>query len=85
MEFRAVSQRPDGLWDEGVYLTTSDKDLSELTQWPINSDFADPWTGTVVVLHGGQEDIGDASLGYGEYVFFGDRELLAKIRQSLED
>jgi hypothetical protein len=83
LEFRAVSSRPDGLWDDGVYLTTTEKTLRELTQWPVNSDFADRWAGTIVIMRRSDDELGDASWVYGDFVFFGDKELLDKVRHCL--
>jgi hypothetical protein len=83
LEFRAVSQRPDGLWDNGVYLTTTDKTFHQLTKWPINSDLLDKWSGTVVLMRRDQEGLGEDCLAAGEFVFFGDPELIGKIRKCL--
>src|SRR6202158_4326540 len=85
LEFRAVSARADGLWDDSIYLTTTDKTLRELTKWPINSDFADRWTGTIVImrLRRGDDGLGGASWVYGHHTFFGDKELLDRVRHCL--
>jgi hypothetical protein len=55
LDFRVISQRPDGLWDEDVYLTTADKTLGELCKWPVKPDLADKWKGTVAVMRRGPE------------------------------
>src|SRR5260370_25830869 len=47
LDFRVISQRPDGLWDEDVSLTQTTKTLRVLTKWPVNPDFVDKWKGTV--------------------------------------
>jgi hypothetical protein len=83
LEFRVVSQRPDGLWDEDAFLTTTHKTLRELTKWPVNSDFADRWAGTIVIMRRSDDELGDASWVYGDFVFFGDKELLDKVRHCL--
>jgi hypothetical protein len=58
LDFRVISQRPDGLWDQDVYLTTTDKTLAELTKWPVNPDFVDKWKGTVAVMRRDPEGLG---------------------------
>ena len=78
-----ISQRPDGLWDQDVYLTTSDKTLAELTKWPINPDFVDD-----VERHGRRHasrtgGLGDDCFVYGDFVFFGDKDFIEKIRHCL--
>src|SRR5260370_40635405 len=85
LDFRVISRRPDGLWEQDVYLTTADKTLAELTKWPINPDFVDKWKGTVAVIHRGPEGLGDDCFTYGEFVFVGDRDFIEKIRQCLID
>jgi hypothetical protein len=49
LEFRVYSQRPDGLWDDGVYLTTTDKTFREIARVPANPDLLDQWGGTVSI------------------------------------
>jgi hypothetical protein len=83
LDFRVISQRPDGLWDEDVYLTTSDKTLRELTKWPVNPDFVDKWKGTVAIMRRDAEGMGNDCFAYGEFVFFGDPDFIEKIRRSL--
>ncbi len=83
LDFRVISQRPDGLWDEDVYLTTTDKTLRELTKWPVNPDFVDKWKGTVAIMRRDPEGMGDGCFVFGDFVFFGDRDFIEKIRQCL--
>ena len=51
----------------------------------VNSDFADHWTGIIVIMPLRRCDdwLGDASWDYGDYTFFGDKELLNKVRHCL--
>jgi hypothetical protein len=45
MEFKVYSQRPDGLWDDGVYLTTTDKTFREIASLRVNPAMLDQWQG----------------------------------------
>jgi len=83
LDFHVVSQRPDGLWHEELYLTTTGKTLGELTKWPINPDFVDKWNGTVAVMHRDPEGIRDDCFVYCDFVFFGDKDFIEKIRDCL--
>jgi len=83
LDFRVISQRPDGLWDEDVCLTTTDKNLGELTKWPINPDFVDKWKGTVAIMRRDPDGLGDDCFVYGDFVFFGDIDFIERIRRCL--
>ncbi|MFL5241237.1 MAG: hypothetical protein ACJ8FY_03945 [Gemmataceae bacterium] len=85
LDFRMVSQRPDGLWDEDVYLTTTDKTFREITKYPVNPQFVDKWKGTVAVMRRDAEGMGDDCFSYGEFLFFGDPEMITKIRLFLTE
>jgi hypothetical protein len=78
LDFRAVSARPDGLWDDSIYLTTTDKTLRELTQWPMNPTYVEHWAGTVVIVRGPVEGLEDSSFEFGEWTFFGDKDLVGQ-------
>jgi hypothetical protein len=92
LEFRAYSQRPDGLWDDGVYLTTTDKTFREIARVPANPDLLDQWKGTVAIYRMGSlptndspyDVFGEDCLIEGDFVFFGDKELIRSIHQCLE-
>jgi hypothetical protein len=92
LEFQVYSQRPDGLWDDGVYLTTTDKTFREIARVPANPDFLDQWEGTVAIYRmnslpspDSPYDLwGNDCLVEGEFVFFGDKELIRSIRHCLE-
>ncbi|MFL5241011.1 MAG: hypothetical protein ACJ8FY_02800 [Gemmataceae bacterium] len=85
LDFRVVSQRPDGLWDEDVYLTTTDKTFREITKYPVNPDFVDKWKGKVAVMHRDADGMGDDCFFYEDFVLFGDPEMITKIRLYLTE
>jgi hypothetical protein len=85
LEFRAVSQRPDGLWDQAVYLTTTEGTLADLTHWPVSPEALDKWKGTVVLMRAGPEGLSEGSIVFGEFCFFGDPDFVEKIRQTLRE
>jgi hypothetical protein len=93
VDLRVVSQRDDGLWDTAIYLTNTDKDKQALKKVPADPGYLDLWQGTVVVMRLGNlahyenqlDHWGDACLVNGEFVFFGDKELLKEIRRCMEE
>lgn len=92
VHLRVVSQREDGRWDNAIYLTKTNKGEQDLKKVPADLGFLARWQGTVVVMRLGNQarydnqlDLwGDACLVSGEFVFFGDKELLREIRKCME-
>jgi hypothetical protein len=82
MDFRVLSQRPDGLWDAALYLTTTEKTLREIAQVPVNPRVINEWKGSVAVMRinalpspeSPQETWGNDCLVEGDFVFFGDKD-----------
>jgi hypothetical protein len=93
VDLRVVSQRGDGLWDNAIYLTKTNKGEQDLKKVPADPGYLDHWQGTVVVMRLGNQarydhqlDLwGDACLVNGGFVFFGDKELLKEIRRCMEE
>jgi hypothetical protein len=83
LEFRAVSARPDGLWDDGLYLTRSDTTVREFTKCQMNPQAPDPWSGMVIVTRRPIKSLNDSCFVYQEWTFFGDQEMVDRIRQCL--
>jgi hypothetical protein len=91
MDFHVYSQRPDGLWDDAIYLTTTEKSFREIARVPANPLVIDDWKGSVAVMRinafpspdSPQEIWGDDCLVEGDFVLFGDKELLASIHTCL--
>jgi hypothetical protein len=77
--------------DAAAFLTTTDKSWSELNVLPQRVEAIDRWRGTVfcerVVQSAGRDHQvelwGDSCLVAGPFLFFGDRELLDRIRDTL--
>ena len=92
MDFCVYSQRPDGLWDDAIYLTTTEKSFREIARVPANPLVIDEWKGTVAVMRinalpspdSPQEIWGADCLVEGDFVFFGDKELLSSIHTCLQ-
>ncbi len=92
MEFRVYSQRPDGLWDDGLYLTMTDKTFQEIALLRVNPAMLDQWKRTVAIFRMNSllssdspyEIWGEDCLIEGDFVFFGDKEMILSIRQCLK-
>jgi hypothetical protein len=91
MELRAVSAPPNNpLW-VGAYLTTTNKSREQLLLLPALRERIADWNGTVYYRKSISGDAGDApdpnagdcSMRVGPFLLFGDRELMARIRDTL--
>jgi|SRR5579884_66897 len=88
---RIVSTRADGEIDRSFILTVRDWDEDTLRSLPRASDRAGQWRGTVLCewLVDWQpaelflEEWGEYGFAFPPFVFFGDKELLAQIREAL--
>jgi hypothetical protein len=91
MTFRPVSASAKGGATHNVFLTTTDKDWLELTSPPKVVERIDSWQGTLYcerIDHPGSRDVqlalwGDCCLVAGPFLFFGDRAMLAQVRDAL--
>jgi hypothetical protein len=88
---RVVSTRADGRIDRSFFLTVRDSDEDALRRLPRVSDRAEQWRGTVQCewLVDWQpaelflEQWGEHGYGQLPFVFFGDKDLLAQIKDAL--
>jgi hypothetical protein len=87
LPLRAISSSRDGGVSESAYLTTTSKGWGELAGLRRGSDQIDLWQGTLfcerasLSVFGAQIQMwGDCCLVVGPFVFFGDRDLLARVR-----
>jgi hypothetical protein len=88
---RLVPTRKDGVIYQNAFLTTTDKDWNDLNALPKIPELIHCWTGTLYCLrNSGENDWsdrafywGDCCLEAGSFLFFGDRELLARVRAAL--
>ncbi len=88
---RIVSTRADGQIDRSFILTAGNSDEDALRKLPRVSDCAEQWRDTVMCewLRNWQpaelflEEWGENGLALPPFVFFGDKELLAKIKEAL--
>jgi hypothetical protein len=90
MELRAVSAPPNNpLW-VSAYLTTTNKSREQLIVLPALRERIADWNGTVFCrksISGDAMDedsnAGDCSMRVGPFFLFGDRDLMARIRDTL--
>jgi hypothetical protein len=94
LEFRAMPTAEHCPLNRGAYLTTTDQPWERLNGLLKNPDAIDEWEGTVFCVRATQapededprlEMWGDCGLRLGPFLFFGDRQLLARIRDALAD
>jgi hypothetical protein len=91
LALRVVPTQKDEVVSHNAYLTTTDQRWEEFNRLPKSCDLIDSWRGTVYVEKGpadaDQSDRmqlwGDCCLAAGPFLFFGDPELLARIRSAL--
>jgi hypothetical protein len=89
LEFRAVPTAEEGPLNLGAYLTTTEKPWERLNCLHASPEFIADWEGTVyctLTSKGGITPLGpwgDYGLRVGPFLFFGDPELLARIRAAL--
>jgi hypothetical protein len=91
LELRVVPTGRGRPRDAAAFLTTTDKSWSELNVLPQRVEAIDRWRGTVFcerVVQSGSRDNqvelwGNSCLVAGPFLFFGDRDLLDRIRDTL--
>jgi hypothetical protein len=88
LELRVVSTQNSGTLRHNAYLTTTAKKREELELLPKAPERAERWQGTLYVERSHNADVfvqywGDCCLVVGPFIFFGDRELLARVRDTL--
>jgi hypothetical protein len=93
LPLRAVSTIKDGPIGNSAYLTTTDRSWRELNLLFAAPEQIDHWQGTLycerVRPRGSRDEQaalwGDCCLLVEPFLFFGDRELLLKVREALRD
>jgi hypothetical protein len=93
VDLYATSPMKDGPIVDKVYLTTEPRDWPELQQLFRDNDQIDRWRGVLFCERLNVQDDrtwdlqrwGDCCLVVGPFVFFGDRDLLARVRAALAD
>ena len=88
---RMVPTRKDGIASQNAFLTTTDQDWADLNDLGKIREQIDRWRGTLYCRQKtGEKDWsdqvhywGDCCLEAGPFIFFGDRELLARVRAAL--
>jgi hypothetical protein len=93
LPLRAVSTIKDGPIGNNAYLLTADRTWKDLTHLSRGREHIDRWRGTLYcerLRQPGNRDEqaalwGDCCLLVGPFLFFGDRELLRKVREALRD
>jgi hypothetical protein len=90
LELRLVSTQKDGAEHRKVFLTTTDKEWLTFNSLPKNQQRMDEWQGTLYCVRGPEDtwpDLirqwGDYGLIVGPFLFYGDRELLGRVRAAL--
>jgi hypothetical protein len=91
LEFRAISPRCDGLLTNALYLTQTDLDDVSIRSLVLDPSHMQKWRGTVKVFFEADpqfhlcvgDDWNDCAYHYGQFVFFGDKELLDEIASKL--
>jgi hypothetical protein len=92
LKLRTVATRKDGVIAQTAFLTTTSKGWEDLTLLPKVQEQINRWQGTLYCERGprGEEswaDLdqhwGDCYLVVGPFLFFGDRELLGRVRTAL--
>jgi hypothetical protein len=89
LELRVVPTHKGGPTRYNAYLTTTDKEWQELNLMVKVPEVVGQWRGTLYVerSHSGGTRVefwGDCCLVAGPFVFFGDRDLLARVRVALD-
>jgi hypothetical protein len=91
MGLRVVSTRRDGVISQTAFLTTTDQEWEDLNGLAKDENQIVPWQGILYCVRGpGGDDWadlashwGDRCLIVGPYLFYGDRELLGRVRVAL--
>lgn len=91
LRFRAVSPRHDGLATTAIYLTQTDLDDMSIRSLVLDPSQLHKWHGTVMVFCEGDnpfrlcvgDDWNNCAYRYGQFTFFGDKELLDEIASKL--
>jgi hypothetical protein len=90
LRFRAVSPRQDGLVTDAIYLTQTDQDDVSIRSLVVDPSRLYKWHGTVKVEADPQfhlcmgDDWNNCAYRYGQFVMFGDKELLEEIARKLD-
>jgi hypothetical protein len=92
LSLRVVAAALEGDGRDGAFLTATDKEWEELNGLPKMAECLGQWRGTVYcerLRHPESRDPqveawGDGCLEAGPFLFFGDRDLLARIRAELQ-
>jgi hypothetical protein len=87
---RLVATRQNGVIDNTAFLTTTAKEFEDLNRLPKDPKRIGWWQGTLYCERGPADDWsdlawqwGDSSLIAGPFLFFGDPDLLARVRDAL--
>jgi hypothetical protein len=91
IEFRVVPTQHGEATAHNAFLTTTSQDWKELNLLPKHSQDIARWRGTIYVEKGRADEDwfvrtqlwGDCCLVAAPFIFFGDRSLLARVRQAL--
>jgi hypothetical protein len=87
LALRMVSARKDGVIDQAAFLTITDQEWEDLDRLFKNPKWISQWRGTLYCKRNtAGYDLshwGDYSLVAGPFLFFGDPELLARVRDAL--
>jgi hypothetical protein len=91
LRLRTVPVRKDGPLSQGVFLTSTERNWSYFNCLRKDPGQVEQWRGTLYLERGaaGRRGLdldglwGDCYLVAGPFVFFGDRELLGKVRAAL--
>ncbi len=92
LELRVVATRRDSSPEASAFLTTTDKEWKDLNLLIKGSGQKNKWRGTLYCEHDGvsgnwfdlPQQWGDCCLAAGPFLFYGDPELLARVRVSLD-
>ena len=91
LDFRVVPTREGADATHNAFLTTTSRGWMELNQLPKRCQDIERWHGTIYLERGRADEDwlvrtqlwGDCSLVASPFIFFGDRSLLARIREAL--
>jgi hypothetical protein len=88
LTLRLIATRKDGLVDDSAFLTTTDKKWGELNLLSKNPQYIGRWRGTLYCeKNPAGADVsrawGDYTLVAGTFLFYGDPELLSRVRATL--
>ena len=89
LALRLVSTRKDGAIGQMAFLTTTNRGWDELNGLAKSADWIDRWRGTLFCeWNMSGEDLlrqlGDHGMMVGPFLFFGDPELLERVRAALD-